>query len=579
MAILGKITDVVEANRYQLSVESAGDDTLAQCTGKHGRKEGEDVDVDALKGIKLSLNDFIASVRRLLVSSDLFQPSAPSSQADDSSLLPAARQDDNHNGILTHERGTAQVIVPQAPRPPQPWKANAVRGVVAVCVLAAGWVLWLSSTVEDGAGVEPAIAAELSTAADPATVLGLRPTFTPAPAATPLPAIDTSELAQIVIVTPTPDPRRAVTVAGAAIDRPLAVDGAERATLDLMGLLPLDDSAFPPQLRFDLSNVRIPPVVEEVVESPITQVEIIPIPGLAVVPAETSEPALAPEPEPLPAAVVEAGPTRAWSSFVPASPEENDHFWVQSAFLGTEYNAVAAPSYQFGSTGGGRYRPHHGLDIANPSGTPVMAGATGTVIHAGLDDPIAQGPYPNFYGNTVVIQLERKLPVASGELDVFLLYGHLSRVTVTAGQRVQPGDIVGEVGMTGIAIGPHLHVEIRVGENTYQNSVNAYLWLKPTPGEGVVAVRLITADGRSWPAARLTLARFEEGRAVWGRMIETYRDDENIAPNPAWGENGAMGDVPAGYYVLVGNVNGEAVRAEFFVRDGQTTFVEIRTAQ
>jgi hypothetical protein len=105
------------------------------------------------------------------------------------------------------------------------------------------------------------------------------------------------------------------------------------------------------------------------------------------------------------------------------------------------------------------------------------------------------------------------------------------------------------------------------------------LWLKPLPGNGAVAVRLLTADGRSWPGARLTLARFENNQAVWGRMIETYLDDENIGPDPIWGENGAMGDVPAGYYVLVGNVGGESIRAEFFVREGQTTFVEVRTDQ
>lgn len=534
-----------------------------------------------MKGVNLSLNDFIAGLRRSLASFDFFQPSDPSDQAGDSPLPPAARQDDNHTTILTHERGTAQVIVPKTPRPRRPWKGNAIRVAVAMSVLVAGWLLWMRTTADDGGVVEPAIAAERS-AAEPGTILGLRPTFTPTPlpAATPVPTIDTSELAQIVIVTPTPDPRRAFTVAGAVVDRPFAVASTERAGLGLMGLLPIGDVQFPAQPRFDLSSVRIPPMVEEVIDSPITQVEIIPIPGLEVQPAEEPalEPALAPEPEPLPVAI-EEGPTRAWSSFNPAPPEENDHFWVESAFLGTEYNQVAAPSYQFGSTAGGRYRPHHGIDIANAWGTPVKAGTTGTVVHAGLDDPVIQGPYPNFYGNTVVIQLDRKLPVASGELDVFLLYGHLSRVTVEVGQHVEPGDMVGEVGMTGIAIGPHLHVEMRVGENTYQNSVNAYLWLKPAPGEGAVAVRLITADGRSWPGARLTLARFEDGRAVWGRMIETYRDDENIGPNPAWGENGAMGDVPAGYYVLVGNVNGEAVRAEFFVRDGQTTFVEVRTKQ
>ena len=63
-------------------------------------------------------------------------------------------------------------------------------------------------------------------------------------------------------------------------------------------------------------------------------------------------------------------------------------------------------------------------------------------------------------------------------LDVYLLYGHLSQVSVATGQRVAPGDLVGAVGMTGIAIGPHLHVEMRLGANTSrQKSVG------PTPAQ------------------------------------------------------------------------------------------------
>ena len=322
-------------------------------------------------------------------------------------------------------------------------------------------------------------------------------------------------------------------------------------------------------------------MVEEIINAPVPQVEVIPIPGVEL-PGGPATATPAPTASPTPTAAPEAPvgiPTRLWSSFIPAGPETNDHLWVEAAFLNTEYNQIAAPSYQFGSTAGGRYRAHHGVDIADPSGTPVRAGISGTVVHAGLDDPALIGPYNNFYGNCVVILLDRKLPVGGGEMNVYLLYGHLSQVTVAQGQHVEPNDIVGAVGMTGIAIGPHLHVEMRVGANTYQNSVNPYLWMKPLAGNGAVAVRLVTADGRSWPGARLTLARFEDGRAVWGRMIETYRDDENIGPNPNWGENGAMGDVPAGFYVLVGSVNGEPVRAEFFVREGQTTFVELRTQQ
>jgi hypothetical protein len=64
---------------------------------------------------------------------------------------------------------------------------------------------------------------------------------------------------------------------------------------------------------------------------------------------------------------------------------------------------------------------------------------------------------------------------------------------------------------------------------------------------------------------------------VWARQIETYLDTENIGPDPAWGENGAMGSVPAGFYYVIGTVNGENLRAEFTVRAGETTFVELRT--
>ncbi|MCB0185215.1 MAG: M23 family metallopeptidase, partial [Caldilineaceae bacterium] len=189
------------------------------------------------------------------------------------------------------------------------------------------------------------------------------------------------------------------------------------------------------------------------------------------------------------------------------------------------------------------------------------------------------GPYNNFYGNAVVIRLNRKLAVAGGELDVFLLYGHLSQVTVQVGDQVRPEDVVGMVGMTGIAIGPHLHVEIRLGANTYFNNVNPYLWVAPLEGNGAVAVRVLTADGRTWPNARISLVRYAGGTAAWARQIITYMDVECIGPDPAWGENGAMDGVPAGSYYVIGVVNGERLSAEITVEAGRTSFVELRTQQ
>jgi murein DD-endopeptidase MepM/ murein hydrolase activator NlpD len=83
-------------------------------------------------------------------------------------------------------------------------------------------------------------------------------------------------------------------------------------------------------------------------------------------------------------------------------------------------------------------RPHRGVDYAAPVGTPVSAAASGTVVLAGwLGD----------YGRAVRIRH------ANGYET---LYGHLSRVDVRAGQRVQQGDRIGAVGATGLASGPHL---------------------------------------------------------------------------------------------------------------------------
>ena len=85
-------------------------------------------------------------------------------------------------------------------------------------------------------------------------------------------------------------------------------------------------------------------------------------------------------------------------------------------------------------------RPHSGVDLAAPEGEPVKASADGVVILAHDD---------LFYtGGTVLI--EHGNGVQTG-------YSHLSKVNVKTGDKVKQGDVVGLVGMTGRATGPHLH--------------------------------------------------------------------------------------------------------------------------
>lgn len=90
------------------------------------------------------------------------------------------------------------------------------------------------------------------------------------------------------------------------------------------------------------------------------------------------------------------------------------------------------------------WRPHHGVDYAAASGTPVSAVADGTVSFAG---------WKGGYGKVVKIR-------HSGGLET--TYGHLSRISreVRSGARVGQGQVIGAVGATGLATGPHLHYEV-----------------------------------------------------------------------------------------------------------------------
>jgi len=90
-------------------------------------------------------------------------------------------------------------------------------------------------------------------------------------------------------------------------------------------------------------------------------------------------------------------------------------------------------------------RFHAGIDIPAPRGTPVAAAGTGRVVFAG-----ASG---SGWGNLVV--------VAHGN-GVRTRYAHLSRIEVRVGRHVATGSIIGRVGATGEATGPHLHFEVLV---------------------------------------------------------------------------------------------------------------------
>ncbi|OGO48832.1 MAG: hypothetical protein A2Z30_03580 [Chloroflexi bacterium RBG_16_64_43] len=207
-------------------------------------------------------------------------------------------------------------------------------------------------------------------------------------------------------------------------------------------------------------------------------------------------------------------------------------------------------TYRFGSTQEGRREPHHGVEIPSHAGTPVVAPAEGRVEFAGEDRSVQLGPYTGFYGNVIVLALE-PLP-ADG--PVFLLFGHLSQIDVHTGQRVGAGESLGRVGSSGVAIGAHLHFEVRAGANRYDSVSNPDLWLVPQQEDGgaagVLAGRVVTRSGDLAHGQQVTVRRLDEGtNGPRTFFLDTY-DFEADTPgsDSLLHENFVLSGLPPGDY-------------------------------
>src|SRR4029450_13744220 len=171
---------------------------------------------------------------------------------------------------------------------------------------------------------------------------------------------------------------------------------------------------------------------------------------------EGEQPVIWQEVEALAASVLEEGPrVRALERTVSSAGR-------MIAAMPSRWPVRGAVNSEFGrrkSPWGEAIEPHSGLDIAANMGTPVKAPATATVVFAGPGGE---------YGLAVILDHGN---------EVKSLYGHLSKIHVKVGQRVERGFIVALSGNTGRSSGPHLHYEGHVKGQAV--NPRAFLWNAP----------------------------------------------------------------------------------------------------
>lgn len=271
----------------------------------------------------------------------------------------------------------------------------------------------------------------------------------------------------------------------------------------------------------------------------------------------TATPSPSPSPSPRPTGASGARPV------APPAP----YFGFQRPFA-PNHETRASRFYPYGTDADGAYLLHHGVDIGNAQGTEVLAVGPGEVVFAGTDlGGDRWGPQADFYGRLVVLRHPQAI---SGE-PLYSLYGHLSEVKVAAGQELAAGDPVGLVGMAGIALGPHLHLEFRAGADPrdYGSTRNPELLLAPLAGHGTVVGRVLDAEGRLLPEQSVGLyARAADGSATWIGQTESYPAGR-VNPSAELSENFLFADLPAGSYRVVATRGGQSLTADLDLEAGQ----------
>jgi murein DD-endopeptidase MepM/ murein hydrolase activator NlpD len=240
-------------------------------------------------------------------------------------------------------------------------------------------------------------------------------------------------------------------------------------------------------------------------------------------------------------------------------------------------NPYIDQTYRYGSTMGGNFQQHQGVEFNNPDGTPVHAALGGTVVHAG---PAEAGAL------TVTIRHDTTVTRDGNRFRLYSTYYHNAALDVRVGDQVETGQVISRVGNTGRATNDHLHLELAASPTDSLGAIvdstqrfppyttNAELWLQPLPGTGIVAGQVFDSSGTPVPQARIYgLVKPEPAETPFS-FAETYGDKGHA--HPLYGEHFAVGDVPAGSYVVGTEIGGRKILRRVTVAAGRLSWVVFR---
>jgi murein DD-endopeptidase MepM/ murein hydrolase activator NlpD len=247
--------------------------------------------------------------------------------------------------------------------------------------------------------------------------------------------------------------------------------------------------------------------------------------------------------------------------------------WFRRPIAPTD-NSLIDQTYRYGSTMGGNFQQHQGVEFNNPDGTPVYAIGIGTVVYAGRGE---QGAL------TVTIRHDKAVSAHGRRYRIFSTYYHNSALKVRLGQKVRRGTLIALVGHTGRATNDHLHLEISASPNDSLSLVvdslqrfppyttNPELWIEPLAETGIVAGQVFDAAGAPVPQARIYGIIKRDPAETPFSFAETYGDKAH--PHPLYGEHFAVSDVPEGTYTVGTEIEGKKVFRQITVEAGKLTWV------